>query len=74
MVRRIETPNVYHFFNHNIENIDHIFRECPFVQGIWDRIKYKCPTPLFYEGDFGGVCFFHLMLNITFLSLMLNST
>ena len=52
VVRRIEIPNVYHFYSHNIENIDHIFRECPFVQGIWDNIKYNCPTPLFYEGDF----------------------
>ena len=26
------------------------------------------------DSDLGGVCFFYLMLNRTFLSLMLNST
>ena len=45
-------PSICHFCSQNIENIDHVFKNCPFVQGIWDLIKYNYPTPLFYEGDF----------------------
>ena len=32
--------------------MNNIFKGFPFAQGIWDRIKYNCPTPLFYEGNF----------------------
>ena len=52
IVRRMEIPNGCYLCDHNIENIDHVFKKCPFVISIWDRIKYNCPTPLFYEGDF----------------------
>ena len=31
-----------------MENMDHIFKNCPFVEGIWDRIKFDCPTPFFF--------------------------
>ena len=41
-----------HLCKQKIKNIDHIFKYYHFVQGIWDHIKYNCPTPLFYEGDF----------------------
>ena len=52
IARRLEIPNRCYLCDHNIENIDHVFKKCPFVISIWDRIKYNCPTPLFYEEDF----------------------
>ena len=52
IMRRLEITNNCYFRNHNSENINHIFKSCPFVKGIWDRVKYNCPTPLFYEGNF----------------------
>ena len=52
IARRLEITNTCYFCNKNSENIDHIFKLCPFAQGIWDRIKYKSSTPLFYEGNF----------------------
>ena len=55
IVRRMKITNMCHFLNQNSENIDHIFKYCPFVQEIWDHIKYNCPTSLLsllYEGDF----------------------
>ena len=55
VVRRLEITkkkkNCY-LCNQNRENINHICKDCPFAQGIWDRIKYNCPTPLFYKGNF----------------------
>ena len=50
--RKIEIPIKCHFCSQNVENIDHIFRKCTFVQGIWDCIEYNCPTPLFHEGEY----------------------
>ena len=50
--RRLEIPNKCYLCDHNIKNIDHVFKKCPFVTSILDRIKYNCLTPLFYEGDF----------------------
>ena len=38
--------------NQNMENMDPIFKNNPFVQGIWDLIKFNCATPLLFEGDF----------------------
>lgn len=29
-----------------------MFKNCPFVLGIWDHIKFNCPMHLLYEGDF----------------------
>ena len=52
IARRLEITNMCYLCKQNVENIDHIFKYFPFVQGIWDRIKYNCLTPLFYEGDF----------------------
>ena len=46
--RKIEIPIKCNFCSHNVENIDHIFRKCTFVQGIWDCNEYNCPTPLFH--------------------------
>ena len=50
--RRIEITNTCYLCNKSNKNIDHIFKVCPFVHGIWERIKYNCPIPLFYEGNF----------------------
>ena len=50
--RRLKIPNKCHLCNQNIENIDHVFKKCHFILSISDHIKYNCPTPLFYEGDF----------------------
>ena len=50
--RRIEITNTCYLCNKSNENNDHIFKICPFIQGIWERIKYNCPTPLFYEDNF----------------------
>ena len=52
ITKRLEITNMCHLCKRNIENIDHIFKYCPFVQGIWDHIKYNCPTRIFYDGDF----------------------
>ena len=52
IARRMEISNMCCLCNHNRENIDHIFKSCLFVQGIWDRIKFNCPTSLLFEGDF----------------------
>ena len=49
---RMKISNMCCLCNQNIENIDHIFKNCPFVQGIWDHIKFNCPTPPLLEGDF----------------------
>ena len=48
IARMLEITNMCHLCK---QNIDHIFKYYPFVQGIYDRMKYNCPTPLFYEGD-----------------------
>ena len=47
-----EFPNRCHLCNKNIENINHIFKECPFAQSIWTNIPYNCPTPFLYDDDF----------------------
>ena len=47
--RRMEIPIKCHLCNQNIKNIDHVIRNCSFVQGIWDLIKYNCPIPLFMK-------------------------
>ena len=52
IARRIEITNFFYLCNQSNENIDHNFKLCLFVQGIWYRIKYNCLTPLFYEGNF----------------------
>ena len=52
IARRLEITNMCYLCKSNVENINHIFKFYPFVQGIWDRIKYNCLTPLFYEGGF----------------------
>ena len=52
IARRMEISNMCCLCNHNRENIDHIFKSCLFIQGIWDRIKFNCPTSLLFEGDF----------------------
>ena len=49
IARRMEISNMCHLCN---QNIDHIFKNCPFIQGIWDHIKFNCSTPLLFEGDF----------------------
>ena len=48
--RRLEIPNRCYLCHQDIENIDHVSKKCHFVTSIWDRIKYNCPTPLFYKG------------------------
>ena len=50
--RRLEITNKCYLCNQNNENTTYIFKDCPYSQRIWDRIKYNCPTPLFYQGNF----------------------
>ena len=51
-VRMIEITNTCYLCNKNNDNVDHIFKVCTFVLGIWECIKYNCPNHLFYEGNF----------------------
>ena len=50
--RRLEITKSCYMYNQSGENSDHIFKSCPFIESIWDHIKYNCSTPLFYEGNF----------------------
>ena len=52
IARRLEITNKCYLCYQNSEHIYHIFKYCPFTQRIWDCIKYNCPTPMFYEGNF----------------------
>ena len=59
IARRTEISNIYCLCNQNMENMDHIFKNCPFVEGIWDRIKFDCPTPFFFLRWFFYFLFYH---------------
>ena len=50
--RMIDIPIGCHLCNQSIKNVEHVFKNYPFIRSIKDRIKYNCPTPLLYEGDF----------------------
>ena len=52
--------------NQDIENIDHVFKNCYFVKRIWDHIKFNCLRHLLFEGDF----FFRLKLCIKTIKLI----
>ena len=52
IARRTGISNMCCLCNQNMENMDPIFKNNPFVQGIWDLIKFNCATPLLFEGDF----------------------
>ena len=51
ITRKLEITNKCYFYNHNSENINHIFKNCLSIQGIWDRIEYNYHTSHFYESN-----------------------
>ena len=52
IARMLEITNTCYLCNKSSENIDYIFKFCLLAQGVWNRIKYNCPTHIFYEGNF----------------------
>lgn len=53
--------------NQSSENIEDIFKSCPFTQGIWNRIKYNCHTPIFFKSNFLsllGIVYKHYKSNV----------
>ena len=51
ITRILDITNKCYFCNYNSENINHIFKNGLFIQGIWDRIEYNCHTSHFYESN-----------------------
>ena len=52
IARRMEISNMCCLCNQIWIILKVFFKNCTFVQSIWDHIKFNCPTPLLFEGDF----------------------